>query len=135
MTVGFRDVAAIIVAGGQGLRAGGGIAKQWRMLGGRRVIDWSIDAFRAHPRIGEIVVVVPPDAPGPWPDGVRCVEGGATRAASVRAGLAALTAPDDAIVLIHDAARPGLSAAILNDLLSALETSDAAARALPWPTR
>ncbi len=122
--------AMIIVAGGQGLRAGGGVAKQWRWLGSKRVVDWSLDAARAHTGIDTIVLVGPAEANGPWPDGVHIVTGGATRSDSVRAGLAALQDDDDMIVLIHDAARPGLNARHIDALLSALETADAAAPAL-----
>ncbi len=126
-----HKIAALIVAGGQGLRAGGGVAKQWRMLGSKRVVDWSVDAFRGHGGIDHIILVVPAGAPGPWPNDLKIVTGGATRAESVRAGLAAVDLPDDAIVLIHDAARPGLSRQIIDDLITALETADAAAPALP----
>src|SRR6056297_3661737 len=89
--------AALIVAAGRGARAGGDIPKQWQILGGRRVIDWTLDAFRAHSRIGRIVVVLHPDDFGQLQDAdVLCVEGGATRSESARAGLEALAdlAPD-----------------------------------------
>ncbi len=122
--------AAIIVAGGSGQRAGR--AKQWELLLGRRVIDWSIDAFCGHPAIGHVVVVAD-ERLGERPDRAPVIraEPGATRTASVRSGLAALALAGHAKVLIHDAARPGLMPETIDALLSALETADAAAPALP----
>jgi 2-C-methyl-D-erythritol 4-phosphate cytidylyltransferase/2-C-methyl-D-erythritol 2,4-cyclodiphosphate synthase len=124
--------AAIIVAGGRGNRAGAGNPKQWQMLLGRRVVDWSIDAFSRHPAISDVVVVAAPDlgAPAPSQRFTRA-EPGATRTQSVLSGLRALGAPDDTLVLIHDAARPGIDAGTISALIAALETHDAAAPALP----
>ena len=124
--------AAIIVAGGTGTRSGRAGPKQWEALLGKRVIDWSVEAFLAHPGLRELVVVAgDPNAVSGFPDRVRIVAGGESRTASVRAGLAALAGPDDLPVLIHDAARPGLSAPVIDALLSALTDADAAAPALP----
>lgn len=87
---------AIVLAGGSGSRYGG--LKQFEDLAGRRVVDWSLAAARAS--CDGVVLVVPPGTQEPG-----AVTGGATRSASVRAGLAAV--PDDAeVVLVHDAARP-----------------------------
>jgi len=127
--------AAIIVAAGAGTRIGSGPAKQWRMLAGKPVLQWSIEAFTAA-GVAEGVVVIPADAgataqpilagrPG-W----RTVPGGATRALSVQAGLAALGVSADTPVLVHDAARPLLKPAHISDLLAALESADAALPAL-----
>lgn len=127
--------AAIIVAAGSGSRIGAGPAKQWRLLGGRPVLQWSIDALqRAGATSG--VVVIPPgdeaqarailgDRPG-W----RLTEGGATRALSVQAGLRALTVSPDTPVLVHDAARPLVKDQHVRDLLKALDSADAALPAL-----
>jgi 2-C-methyl-D-erythritol 4-phosphate cytidylyltransferase/2-C-methyl-D-erythritol 2,4-cyclodiphosphate synthase len=133
----LSKVAALIVAGGAGERAGGGLPKQYRALGGKPVIAWSIDAF-AHAGVAEIVVVTAAahrdlferlGAPG-----VRRVDGGATRTASVRAGLDALKASAPDLVLIHDAARPGLSPFLIAKLVAAIEQgARAAAPALPVP--
>jgi 2-C-methyl-D-erythritol 4-phosphate cytidylyltransferase/2-C-methyl-D-erythritol 2,4-cyclodiphosphate synthase len=125
-------VAAIIVAGGTGQRAGAGRPKQWQPLLGRRVIDWSIAAFRAHPAIAELIVVAEDAADfetGSLP--VKLAAPGATRTQSVLSGLAAVTLPGNAPVLIHDAARPGLDAATITALIAALDTADGAAPALP----
>jgi 2-C-methyl-D-erythritol 4-phosphate cytidylyltransferase / 2-C-methyl-D-erythritol 2,4-cyclodiphosphate synthase len=127
--------AAVIVAAGRGLRAGGGLPKQWRVLGGRAVAAWTLDAFRSSPLVGPIALVLHPDdmafAPGyaGHPD-VTVTVGGATRDASVRAGLEALAtfAPD--LVLIHDVARPLVSQDLIARVVDALATSDAAAPAL-----
>jgi len=125
-------IAALIVAGGQGLRAGADAPKQWRTLLGRRVIDWSIDTFSRHAEITDIVVVASEELalPAPHQRFVRA-EPGATRTFSVLSGLAALALPDDAKVLIHDAARPGLDAATISALIEALDHAAAAAPALP----
>ena len=125
--------SAIVVAAGSGSRAGG--AKQWRVVAGRPVIAWSVEALlKAGAR--EVVVVIAADAEATAQtalaglSGWRAVPGGATRAASVQAGLAALTADDAEPVLIHDAARPFLSADVIAALLQGLEGADGALPAL-----
>ena len=123
--------AALIVAAGRGRRAGGGVAKQWRPLAGRRVADWTVAAFAAHPGITEVLLVAHPDDAEHIPDGLRWVAGGATRAASVRAGLAALAEGGARHVLIHDVARPCVSGAVIDAVLDALGRHDGAAPALP----
>lgn len=124
--------AAIIVAGGQGNRAATDTPKQWQLLLGRRVIDWSIDTFSAHPEVSDIIVVASTEVGAPKP-GQRYVraEPGLTRTQSVLSGLRALDAPDDTIVLIHDAARPGIDPETVSALIAALAEADAAAPALP----
>lgn len=123
---------AIIVAGGSGSRSGG--KKQWMLLGGRPVLDWSISAFEAAGAI-QIVVVVPPDdvkqAQAAYGGRVWIVAGGAQRADSVINGLKALMTDNDDIVMIHDAARPLLKPHHINALLAELERKPAAILALP----
>jgi 2-C-methyl-D-erythritol 4-phosphate cytidylyltransferase / 2-C-methyl-D-erythritol 2,4-cyclodiphosphate synthase len=127
--------AAVIVAAGRGTRAGGAVPKQWQMLAGRAVLAWTLDAFRSSPDIGDIVLVLHPGdmglAPGyaNHPD-VDVVPGGATRAASVRAGLEALDGTGATRVLIHDAARPLISHALIARVVAALDHSAGAAPAL-----
>ena len=128
--------SAIVVAAGSGSRAGG--AKQWRVLGGRPLLAWSVGAL-LDAGADEVVVVVPAggddQAAGALTglSGWRAVTGGATRAESVQAGLAALSTTDDPPVLIHDAARPFLTRDNIARLLDALTNADAALLALPVP--
>ena len=134
---------AIIVAAGSGSRAGG--PKQWRLLGGKPVARWSVEAMVAA-GARTVVVVVDHDHmdSSDWfkgLPGVFIAPGGATRALSVAAGLksialAAATAegydapPPDA-VLVHDAARPLLTSEHVTRLLAALDDADGAILALP----
>ncbi|WP_179380012.1 bifunctional 2-C-methyl-D-erythritol 4-phosphate cytidylyltransferase/2-C-methyl-D-erythritol 2,4-cyclodiphosphate synthase [Jannaschia marina] len=123
------EITALIVAAGRGLRAGGGTPKQFRDLAGQSVLARSVAAFDG--RVAEVVVVVHPDdramAAAALP-GVRLVDGGATRAASVRAGLDAVRT---ARVLIHDAARPCVPGEVIAAVAEALDTAEGAAPALP----
>lgn len=124
--------AVIIVAAGRGIRAGGEIAKQWQPLAGRRVLDWTLDAFRAAQGVDHLVLVLHPqemDRAAQYLD-VQAVAGGDTRAESVRAGLTALASAGFSRVLIHDAARPLVSQQIISDVLTALEHAQGAAPAL-----
>ncbi|HKY15273.1 MAG TPA: 2-C-methyl-D-erythritol 4-phosphate cytidylyltransferase, partial [Microthrixaceae bacterium] len=96
-----RGVWVIVVAGGSGQRFGS--AKQFAELGGRSVIERAVAGARPHAE--GVVVVVPEGASLTVPGADVVVVGGATRAGSVRAGLAAV--PEEAaVVLVHDAARP-----------------------------
>lgn len=126
--------SGIIVAAGSGSRAGGD--KQWRVLGGKPVLRWSVEAL-LNAGADEVVIVVAPGEDARAADALaglsnwRAVAGGAARADSVRAGLSALTCEPDQPVLIHDAARPLLSQAVIERLLAALDTADGALPALP----
>ena len=125
-------IAAIIVAAGRGTRAGSALPKQWHPLLGRRVIDWTLDAFRNHPDIDKICVVLhPDDIETADLNDVILTTGGATRDASVKNGLDALVSDAPGHVLIHDAARATISDAVISDVIHALTTHDAAAPALP----
>ncbi len=128
-------IAAILVAAGSAQRMGAGTPKQFRTLGGRAVIDWSLEVLSRHRDVSRVVIVLPPsgtlDWQAPTSERIIAVPGGATRTRSVRAGLAALSAEPPTHVLIHDAARPGLTAPVIDRLVSALEDVDAAAPALP----
>ena len=92
----------IVVAAGRATRFGR--PKQYEVLAGRRVLDWSLAAARSV-ATGVVVVVPPGTDVEPEPAADRTVAGGATRSASVRAGLAAVPS-DAAVVVVHDAARP-----------------------------
>lgn len=106
----------IVVAAGGGSRFGG--AKQYAALAGRRVLDWCVDAARSV--ADGVVLVVPSGRVGESEPAVDAVvEGGRTRSASVRAGLAAV--PDDAeVVLVHDGARPLASHALFRAVTDAV---------------
>lgn len=126
--------AALIVAAGRGTRAGGGLPKQWRPLKGRRVIDWTLAAFR-QAGIEKIALVLSPDDSEAWAEfqgqpGIVLAPGGDTRSRSVLNGLEAIEAQDIAQVLIHDAARPCISPDLIHAVEEALKTSVAAAPAL-----
>lgn len=120
-------VSAIIVAGGRGERAGGPLPKQYQPLLGKPVLAWSVEALAAA-GVEDIVVVRAAEhavlAHAAAPHAKTFVDGGATRTASVRAGLAA--ASDADIVLVHDAARPGLTPEIVRTLISEIENGAAA---------
>ena len=123
---------AIIVAGGSGSRSGG--KKQWMRLGGRPVLDWSIDAFVGAGALQTVVVVPAEDvvqAQETYGERVLVVAGGADRSASVVNGLRAITGDDGDIVMIHDAARPLIKIHHIKALLDYLEVKPAAILALP----
>lgn len=125
--------AVIIVAAGRGTRAGRDVPKQWQPLAGRRVIDWTVDAFAAIPRIDRILVVLHPDDLDHFPPTgrIEVARGGATRAESVRNGLESLDRSGVTKVLIHDVARPCIKPPYIIDMLSHLDHHRAAALALP----
>ena len=121
-------VWAVVVAAGRGERFGA--PKQYEALGGRRVLDWALEA--AATRAEGVVLVVPLErAADPEPGASAVVAGGATRSASVRAGLAAV--PDDAdVVLVHDAARPLAPPEVFDAVLVAVGAgADGAVPGLP----
>lgn len=132
-------VAALIVAAGRGSRAGPGAPKQYRLLAGEPVLRRTLSAFTAHPGISEIQAVIHPEdaeayeaAATGLPKLLPAISGGATRQASVLAGLEALAgsgAPE--LVLIHDGARPFVSHRLISDCLAALASHDGALTALP----
>lgn len=125
--------AALIVAAGRGTRAGGDTPKQWQPLAGARVIDWTVAAFRAVGQVDHIMIALHPADIGKYlsSETVRITPGGATRAASVRAGLEALAGTGVTRVLIHDVARPCVSPAVIGRVIAALENAPAAAPAVP----
>lgn len=133
--------AAIIVAAGRGHRAGGGVPKQYRAIAGQPALRTCLETFVRHPEIGAVLPVIHRDDEAlfaPLAADLRLlppVHGGATRQASVCAGLEALAAdkpdlmlPD--LVLIHDAARPFASAALIARAIEAGRRNAAAIPAL-----
>jgi 2-C-methyl-D-erythritol 4-phosphate cytidylyltransferase/2-C-methyl-D-erythritol 2,4-cyclodiphosphate synthase len=129
-------IAAVVVAGGRGLRLGAGVPKQLLEIGGRSLLRRSLDPFDARPDVAEIVVVLPAELVAEGASLVagvqtpcRVVAGGARRQDSVRAGVAALTPAAD-LVLIHDAARPFASAELIDRVVAAAIEHGAAIPAL-----
>lgn len=131
------NVAALIVAAGRGNRAGPGAPKQYRQLAGEPVLRRTLSAFAAHPLISSVMAVIHEDdreAYGVASAGLAKLldpcPGGATRQASVRAGLERLAASPPDYVLIHDGARPLVSARLIADCVSALAEHAGALAAL-----
>ncbi len=129
-----REVAALIVAAGRGTRAGGDLPKQYRCLDGRTVLSYAVEALLASDRIDQVVVVIDPadtelyrSAAPSTPRLLAPVAGGATRQASVLAGLEGLGAQAPDIVLVHDAARPFLSQTLIEDAIDAVAAGAVAA--------
>jgi 2-C-methyl-D-erythritol 4-phosphate cytidylyltransferase/2-C-methyl-D-erythritol 2,4-cyclodiphosphate synthase len=131
-----KRTAAIIVAAGRGLRAGSGGPKQYRSIAGRTVIARAMDPFCRHPQIFAVQPVLNPDDAAMFDaaaSGMRYrapVDGGATRQASVRAGLEALASEPPDIVLIHDAARPFVTQAVISRAIEAAQPTGAAVPAI-----
>ncbi|RMD88367.1 MAG: bifunctional 2-C-methyl-D-erythritol 4-phosphate cytidylyltransferase/2-C-methyl-D-erythritol 2,4-cyclodiphosphate synthase [Alphaproteobacteria bacterium] len=134
-----RRVMALVVAAGRGIRAGGGLPKQYRTIGDRMVLERTVTALLQHPRIDGVRVVIHPDDRSLYDAAVAGLDlaapvaGGATRQESVRAGLEALasTEPRPDIVLIHDAARCFVPAALVDRVLDAVDDGHGAIPALP----
>jgi 2-C-methyl-D-erythritol 4-phosphate cytidylyltransferase / 2-C-methyl-D-erythritol 2,4-cyclodiphosphate synthase len=130
-------VTAIIAAAGSGSRLGGAVPKQFLSLGGVPVLQRAVQAFQAAPRITDVIVVTRPEAVeevtalvGAGAKPTRVVAGGATRQASVACGVSAL-AEAASYVLVHDAARPFVTPAIIERALDAAIEDGAAIVALP----
>ncbi|MEO6610050.1 MAG: bifunctional 2-C-methyl-D-erythritol 4-phosphate cytidylyltransferase/2-C-methyl-D-erythritol 2,4-cyclodiphosphate synthase [Aestuariivirga sp.] len=124
-------VAAVIVAGGSGLRAGGETPKQYQLIGGKPVIWWTLRAFLDHPEVSYVQVVV---GEGHEQEFARSTQGltfpahvigGATRQDSCRLGVEACTHAQPDKILIHDAARPFVSAELISAVISHLDHTDA----------
>lgn len=130
-------VVAIIPAAGRARRFGGSENKIWSRIAGRTVLEWTLTAFASHPQIDGIVIAAGEDelervrsASSGVPKIAAVVAGGNTRAESVRNGLDSL--PDSVkIVLVHDAARPFVTAQIIADSIGAVERVGASVPGLP----
>ena len=128
-----RPTLALIVAAGRGHRAGGGLPKQYRRLGGVSVLRRTVELFLAHPRVDAVRVVIQTDDRALYDAAVAGfdlgvpIAGGATRQESVRLGLEAI---EGDLVLIHDAARPFIAHDVIDRVLDALERNDGAVPAL-----
>ena len=138
MTPGDR-AAAVVPAAGRGKRLGGALPKSLILLDGRPLLQYSLESLQGVPEIEAVVVAAPSDAVPLVRDlvddaglskVVAVVPGGADRQASVAAGLAALPAGPD-LVLVHDGARPFLSPRLVVDVLAAAARDGSATAALP----
>ena len=133
----MTEVAAIVVAAGRGTRAGGDVPKQFRTIGGETMLRRALFLLVDHPQVGAIQPVIHPDDL----DRFRAIEsndailapvfGGATRQASVRAGLEALGPRQPDIVLIHDAARPFATPGLISRAIETATRTGAAVPGLP----
>lgn len=129
----------IVVAAGRGIRAGDGLPKQYRLVGGRPLLRHTLECFLGQPGIRRVVTVIDPVHAGLYATATQGlaarfgadrlaapVAGGAMRQASVRAGLEALADAPPELVLIHDAARPFVTARLVADALAAAAQHGAA---------
>jgi 2-C-methyl-D-erythritol 4-phosphate cytidylyltransferase / 2-C-methyl-D-erythritol 2,4-cyclodiphosphate synthase len=139
-------VAALIVAAGRGSRFGGDLPKQYAPLGGGTVLARTVAAFAEHPAIDAVQVVIHADDAALYyrafgavsvpltessPKLLPPASGGATRQASVLAGLDALVTAAPDIVLIHDAARPFVTATVIDAAIAAAAVHGAAVPGAP----
>lgn len=133
-----RDVGVVIVAGGSGSRVGGGELKQLRWVAGKPMLLHSLQAFQARPDVAMVVCVLPQryaGDPPPWifqsdPERLLLSVGGRTRAESVSNGLEDLPS-ECRTVLIHDAARPLVDAAMIDRVIAEARRGHGAVAALP----
>jgi 2-C-methyl-D-erythritol 4-phosphate cytidylyltransferase / 2-C-methyl-D-erythritol 2,4-cyclodiphosphate synthase len=133
----MAQVAAVVVAAGRGVRAGRELPKQFRQIGGDTMLRRALLAFVEAANVDIVQPVIRPEDL----DVVRAltgdmnvlppVYGGATRQASVRAGLEALKPQSPDIVLVHDAARPFASAELITRAIGAARKTGAAVPVLP----
>ena len=130
-------VAAVIVAGGSGLRVGGEIPKQYQLIGGMPVIWWTLKAFLDHPAISHIQCVIGAGHEALFESATRgmivppVVVGGVTRQESCRLGIEACAAMKPSNILIHDAARPFISADLISQVIAELGRANAVIPGLP----
>jgi 2-C-methyl-D-erythritol 4-phosphate cytidylyltransferase len=128
----------VVVAAGAGVRAGPGEPKQFRPILGVPMLLRALRPFTSHPEVGHVVVALPPayvERPPEWlgkllGDRLALVAGGAQRADSVRAGLAALPR-DAAVILVHDAARPFVGRATIDVVIARARAGVGAVAAVP----
>ncbi|MXW90237.1 MAG: bifunctional 2-C-methyl-D-erythritol 4-phosphate cytidylyltransferase/2-C-methyl-D-erythritol 2,4-cyclodiphosphate synthase [Rhodospirillaceae bacterium] len=133
---GVGACAAVIVAAGRGVRAGGDVPKQYARIGGEPVLRRTVGVFAAHPAVSTVVAVIHPDdaalaRQAAGPARVHFVDGGASRQESVYNGLKFLDNLDPEFVLVHDAARPFVTADIVGKCLDAARRHAAAAAGVP----
>jgi 2-C-methyl-D-erythritol 4-phosphate cytidylyltransferase/2-C-methyl-D-erythritol 2,4-cyclodiphosphate synthase len=132
-----KTAVALIVAAGESRRAGGDIPKQYQLLGEKSLLKRTAETFLQHPGISAVQVVIHPAHQAYYDEHMRglsllpAVTGGTTRQESVRQGLLSLAKNPPDYVLIHDAARPNVSAELITQTLAALGSAPAVIPALP----
>ena len=130
-------VAAVIVAGGSGLRVGGEIPKQYQLIGGKPVIWWTLKAFIEHPAISFVQCVIGAGHEAMFKAAtqglglIAAVNGGSTRQESCRIGVEACVSAKPTKVLVHDAARPFISPELISEVIAELEHANAVIPGLP----
>ncbi|MBQ2077959.1 MAG: 2-C-methyl-D-erythritol 4-phosphate cytidylyltransferase [Bacteroidales bacterium] len=134
-----RKNIAVVLAGGSGRRIGGDLPKQFLQVGGRRIIEYSIEAFEKNAGIDEIAVVVNKDfvflmeeiaAANSWSKLKHILNGGSERSDSSMSAIRAYEGIDCNLIF-HDAVRPMVSQRIISDVVSSLETYNSIAVAVP----
>jgi 2-C-methyl-D-erythritol 4-phosphate cytidylyltransferase/2-C-methyl-D-erythritol 2,4-cyclodiphosphate synthase len=131
------STAAVIVAAGSGLRAGGERPKQYQLIGGKPVLWWTLNAFVKHPGVDHVIAVIGEDHQDMFAKATQEIKtlapakGGGTRQESCRLGLEALVSVKPEKVLIHDAARPFASQELISHVIAALAFHEAAIPAMP----
>jgi 2-C-methyl-D-erythritol 4-phosphate cytidylyltransferase/2-C-methyl-D-erythritol 2,4-cyclodiphosphate synthase len=132
------EFAAVVVAGGGGIRAGAGLPKQYRLLLGEPVLRHSLRLFTDHREIGVVQAVIRHEdvadyerASARLPKCLPAVPGGETRQASVLAGLESLVPTAPRFVLVHDAARPFGGAALIDRAIASVRKNGASIPAVP----
>lgn len=132
------DVGVVVVAAGAGVRAGPGEPKQFRPILGVPMLLRALRPFTSHPEVAHVVVALPPayvERPPEWlakllGERLSLVAGGAQRADSVRAGLAALPS-GAAVILVHDAARPFVGRNTIDVVIARARAGVGAVAAVP----
>jgi 2-C-methyl-D-erythritol 4-phosphate cytidylyltransferase/2-C-methyl-D-erythritol 2,4-cyclodiphosphate synthase len=134
---GMTTTVALVLAGGRGLRAGGGMPKQYRTIAGEPLLRHTLRAFAEHPRVDAVRAVIHPDDLPLFQHAAESldilppVHGGETRQESGYNGLASLESLDPDFVLIQDAARPFTDRATIDRVIDALADTPAALAAMP----
>ena len=137
----MRNNVAVIMAAGKGVRVGGEVPKQFMPVHGRMLMEYSLQTFQDHPRIDEIFVVLPEDYLqmsellqylfDNFSKITRILAGGEERFQSSWSAIQWFIDRREDNLLLHDAARPGLTPKIVDDLLDTLENAEAAVTAIP----
>jgi 2-C-methyl-D-erythritol 4-phosphate cytidylyltransferase len=130
----MRKVSAIVVAAGAGRRFGS--AKQFALLRGKEVLEWSLQAIAGHPEVNEIILVLPAEESGAryrerWSQIAAVVPGGERRQDSVARGFDRVKPGPAGLVLVHDGVRPLVSREVVSRVIAKVEETGAAVAAVP----